>query len=112
MSADTNDIVMQIERSDYALLEVIDERIRAHLKHDTNGDSMERRGPTDEAWLSVLMEEVGEVARAICEHRHGHTDYPQFMAELRSELIQVAAMTTAWVASIDRAADTPRKDTP
>jgi hypothetical protein len=38
--------------------------------------------------LAVLMEEVGEVARAILNHQP---------AELRAELVQVAAVCAAWL---------------
>lgn len=42
--------------------------------------------------LSILVEEVGEVARAILEHDD---------ANLRVELIQCAAVCAAWVQSIN-----------
>jgi len=82
------------------------ERIRAHEKWDRperpeEGASMERRSWDDPAWLSVLVEEVGEVARALCEQRHGHTNRPQTMVQLRKELVQVAAMTVAWIDALD-----------
>lgn len=79
------------------------ERIRAHQKHDGNGDSMERKEFTDPAWLSVLVEEVGEVAKAMCDHRHHgeFADPAAFAVELRDELVQVAAMATAWIDAIE-----------
>lgn len=77
------------------------ERIRAHHKHDANGDSMERKGWDDPAWLSVVMEEVGEVARVLCEQRHGNIKSPEVKGDLREELIQTAAMVTAWIDAID-----------
>ncbi len=79
------------------------ERIRAHAKHDGDGDSMERKEFTNPAWLSVLVEEVGEVAKAMCDHRH-HGEYADARAyaiELRDELVQVAAMAAAWIDAID-----------
>jgi hypothetical protein len=79
------------------------ERIRAHNKHDGNGQSMERKTWNDPAWLSVLVEEMGEVARVLCEQRHGtygHMDRDAMIA-LREELVQVAAMTVAWIDAID-----------
>ena len=79
------------------------ERIRAHMKH---GDtSMEALPVTDMTRLSVLMEEVGEVAREFNEARHRtHADLlPQAEREqsidlsaLYNELIQVTAMAGAW----------------
>lgn len=58
------------------------------------GPSAERPAPT----LRVLVEEVGEVAKA----QQDETD-----AELRAELIQVAAVAVAMVEAIDRG-DIPR----
>lgn len=45
---------------------------------------------TDGQALAILVEEVGEVARAMCEGKG-----------LRDELIQVAAVAVAWVARLD-----------
>lgn len=45
------------------------------------------------AKLAVLVEEVGEVARAICERD------PEAM---REELVQVAAVAVAWVEALSR----------
>jgi NTP pyrophosphatase (non-canonical NTP hydrolase) len=79
------------------------ERIRAHHKHDDNGQSMERKVWDDNAWLSVLVEEVGEVARVLCEERHGtyNNIQTEAMKTLREELVQTAAMTVAWIEAID-----------
>jgi NTP pyrophosphatase (non-canonical NTP hydrolase) len=74
------------------------ERIRAHTKHDVNGGSMERKNWDDPIWLAVLVEEVGEVARHRCEAARGKTAP---LGDLREELIQVLAMTAAWVDAID-----------
>src|ERR1700682_339547 len=57
--------------------EVHTERIRADKKHNANGKSMEYRNALDPAWLPVLVEEVGEVARAICD-----TDLDHIQEEL------------------------------
>lgn len=90
--------------------EVHRERRRAHRKHDSNGGSMERKDYRDPTWLPVLVEEVGEVARELCE-RALTTDVARQFTDaerdetlrlrLRSELVQVAAMVTAWVAACD-----------
>lgn len=91
-------------------IDVHKERIRAHAKHDSDGNSMERKTFDDPAWLSVLVEEVGEVARALCDHRHAAiNDAPGVAAParriliklMREELVQVAAMAVAWIDSID-----------
>lgn len=70
--------------------EVQAERERAHRKH---GDtSMEALPVDDLTRLTVLMEEVGEVARWFNESRRRDMQN----GELRAELIQVAAMAGAW----------------
>jgi hypothetical protein len=93
------------------------ERIRAHEKHDDHGQSMERKSWDDPAWLSVLVEEVGEVAKELCEMRHaahGFIESPGMtedewravqvaaMLKLREELMQVAAMSCAWIDACDQ----------
>lgn len=109
---DEGDIVRhdpgQVDWQPYA--DIHRERIRAHHKHDGNGDSMERKPYDDPRWLSVLVEEVGEVARALCEHRHrGPKADPLLLRrELRSELVQVAAMTAAWIDAVDLTVSDPR----
>lgn len=79
------------------------ERIRAHAKHDGNQESMERRDFRHQSWLPVLVEEVGEVAKVLNDLRHGdvHQWTPEARQQLRDELIQVGAMTAAWVEAID-----------
>ena len=83
--------------------EVRNERERAHAKHGET--SMEGLPVTDMTRLSVLMEEVGEVAREFNEARHRQhqrllPEHERVLAidhvALRAELIQVAAMATAW----------------
>ena len=50
-----------------------------------------------EFWLAILVEEVGEVGKAICEHKE---------KEYRLELIQVAAVALSMVECSDRNATT------
>ncbi len=71
------------------------ERIRAHEKHAPRGKSCEQMDWTDRDWLPVLTEEVGEVARALCDREPS--------GRLREELVQVGAMAAAWINSIDHA---------
>lgn len=75
--------------------EVAAERERAHAKHrDT---SMEQQPVDALLRLSILTEEVGEVAKEMNDARHfGRLDH----AALRKELIQVAAMAGAWAAAL------------
>jgi NTP pyrophosphatase (non-canonical NTP hydrolase) len=67
------------------------ERERAHTKHGES--SMEFLTATDPIRLTVLVEEVGEVAKVLNDGRHkGQVDFDA----LRMELVQVAAMAAAW----------------
>lgn len=83
--------------------DVHSERVRAHLKHNERGGSMERKPWDHHAWLPVLTEEVGEVARVLCEDELGNE--PDTAARLREELVQVAAMACAWIDAIDDEGD-------
>lgn len=87
---------------DRVYADINDERIRAHTKHYENGDSMECAEWDDPAWLPVLMEEVGEVARVLCEIRHQTNGKPGLFDanNLREELVQVAAMAAAWIRAL------------
>lgn len=78
------------------------ERTRAHLKHkDKPGGSMEMRSAFDPEWLAVLVEEVGEASTEINDYRHGLFTKKEYVERLRAELVQVGAMTAAWVAALD-----------
>jgi NTP pyrophosphatase (non-canonical NTP hydrolase) len=51
-------------------------------------------------WLPILMEEVGEVAREVCENHfpvYGKSD----MSNYRKELIQVAAVVVHMIENLD-----------
>lgn len=75
------------------------ERERAHVKHGET--SMESAGCVDPIRLAILVEEVGEVARALNEYRHEAGDTEAIAEQLDSELIQVAAMAAAWSAALN-----------
>lgn len=77
------------------------ERIRAHAKHDQRGGSMERKAWDNSIWLPVVTEEVGEVARVICDNELGLLDQAEVRVKLREELVQVGAMVAAWIDAID-----------
>lgn len=53
----------------------------------------------DAARLAALVEEVGEVARALQERDRSVHDTHRI--DLRTELVQVAAIATAWVERLD-----------
>lgn len=76
--------------------EILEERERAHAKH---GDKSMEGLPIDHPTrITILMEEVGEVAREFNEaNLRGDGVNPKL---LRSELIQVAAMAAAWADAI------------
>lgn len=52
-------------------------------------------------WMAILSEEMGEAARAALHDKFGGPD----AGTLRAELIQVAAVTIAWIESLDRNGD-------
>lgn len=76
-----------IEGREDALTWIREERRRQLMKWGMRGQEM-----TDETFLKVLMEEVGEVARAMLEND------PKNM---REEIIQVAAVCAAKIQQID-----------
>lgn len=86
--------------------DIHEERLRAHAKHAAAGNSMEGRPWSDPYWLPVLVEEVGEVAQQLCDMRSLAASVEserQGLEWLRSELVQVAAMATAWIDAVDNA---------
>ena len=76
--------------------EIRGERARAHAKHGAM--SMESTPEMDLNRLAILLEEVGEVAKEFNEARNHNV--PVDKVALRKELIQVAAMATAWAEAI------------
>ena len=62
-------------------LDVCAERVRQNLKWG-------RQRHADEKWLTILQEEIGEVAKAILEGEKSQRD---------TELVQVVAVVVAWV---------------
>lgn len=59
----------------------------------------------NEHWLAILTEEVGEVAQCVCKAEIPPVYNDRFarLAQMRAELIQVAAVAVAWVEAYDRA---------
>lgn len=76
------------------------ERERAHLKHGAAGNSREDAVWNDVEWLPILIEEVGEVAHEMTYDMDRAT--VDKAERMREELVQVAAMASAWIDSIDR----------
>jgi len=77
------------------------ERARAHRKHGAAGNSREEASWDNVEWLPILMEELGEIA-----HQFTY-DVEMDIMDLREELVQLAAMSAAWIASIDEMAENP-----
>jgi NTP pyrophosphatase (non-canonical NTP hydrolase) len=73
------------------LREVAQERRRQHAKW-----GQQDHGPFK--WLAILLEEVGEVARAINEGHWSGADW----VEYRKELIHSAAVAVSAIESFDR----------
>lgn len=71
--------------------EIMRAREKAHAKHGDN--SIEAISANDPRWLSILVEEIGEVANALT--------YDGPTGNLRSELVDVLAVASAWLAALD-----------
>lgn len=65
---------------------------RAHTKHDGNTPANPAMSDHDRA--AILLEEVGEVARALTPDAHTETGHAGNLAD---ELIQTATMAAAWL---------------
>lgn len=92
--------IQQLSKTIYTAID--EERTRAHRKHAASGQSMEQVDVDHPLRFPILVEEVGEVAKALNEGASRE--------ELRAELIQVAAMAAAWAEAITREADARRTD--
>lgn len=75
-------------------------RRKAHAKHGEN--SIEGIHALDPRWLPILVEEVGEVAQAMNDGDLGLFDSDERLRQVRAELIDVATVAVAWIASLDR----------
>lgn len=69
--------------------EILGDIITERLKQDAKFPEEEN---TDERWYAILGEEFGEIGRAILTEDR---------ANLREELIQLAAVSVAWVEIMD-----------
>ena len=84
---------MRCYRTDHNHARLINQyRQAAHAKHGQN--SIEAMAHDDPRWLSVLVEEVGEVAHALTY------DSGESAADLAAELIDVMAVASAWLDSL------------
>lgn len=76
---------------DLIVEEIFAERVRQDAKWGEQDHTPSR-------WLDILMEEVGEYAKAILPLAFGGGS----LAEAREEMVQVAAVAIAAIESIDR----------
>ena len=67
--------------------------IKAERDHqdDLWGDQTHK---SQETWIAILVEEVGEVARAVLDE--------QGLQHTRDELVQVAAVSVAYIEKLDK----------
>jgi hypothetical protein len=84
-----------------ALLDVFEERQR----QETIWPGQTLAGPsmTDVERLAIVAEEFGEVAHDAVDATWPTTGYRPAPADLRRELVQLAACCVAWVEAIDEA---------
>lgn len=76
--------------------DALEERRRAHLKHlGTPAGSREEQPHDDPLWLPIIVEEVGEIARALNDGEP--------LGRLRAEVIQAAAMCLAYADALEEA---------
>lgn len=91
-----------------ALESVASERSRQEMLREEGRFQHTTASPhiTNAEKLAILVEEVGEVAQQVLTQpgEELSNDTQGALEELRSELIQVAAVAVAWVEGIDRAA--------
>lgn len=87
---DTSDIGSRCWRTDHNQARLVNRR--RELAHEKHGDdSIESVPAGDARWLSILVEEVGEVAHALTY------DSGQSPADLADELLDVMAVAGAWL---------------
>ena len=86
----------QLPRYGLASEDAYQERLRAHAVWSARGKSAEDMPHDDPLWLPVIVEEVGEIARALNDREP--------LGRLRSEVIQAAAMLLAYADAIEEAA--------
>lgn len=80
--------------------EVLVNRIKAHEKHGEK--SIEAISISFDRLNTILVEEVGEVSKALNDEIVENWSENRLLAEVRKELIDVMTVASAWVARIDR----------
>lgn len=82
--------------------EILAARVKANRKHSASGNSMEDWDSTNSGWPVILGEEFGEVCRAYWEI-NASALVDSHSTDLRAELIDMMAIITSWIQSIDEA---------
>ena len=83
-------------RQGQSVQDATEERLRADAKHrGTHAGSREQQPHDDPLWLPIIVEEVGEIARALNDREP--------LGRLRAEVIQAAAMCLAYADAIEEA---------
>lgn len=109
-AAEPRDRVLQDQRIIGALIDIVDERGRQEDIGDRKREEgIDWRSCADPAMeggdgtrFLVLGEEVGEVANAVLEAGYSPNADPNARDDqLRAELVQVAAVSLAWIEAID-----------
>ncbi|MEK6879824.1 MAG: hypothetical protein AABY22_09470 [Nanoarchaeota archaeon] len=86
------------------LKQIVEERIRQGKKWGVQHHNQP-------FWLSILIEEVGEVGNLLNENEermfyfnniNDKLDYEKYFKNLKEELIQVAAVAVAWLEDLER----------
>lgn len=73
------------------LTQVLDERMRQDQKWGQQNHS-------PEGWMIILVEEIGEASKSICDFYFKKKPYE----DIRKELVQSAAVCVAFIESLDR----------
>ncbi len=103
MGIDTKDIETRdvISHVDKVLSDIRQERMRQEqLKAEGRFQHTCADGIDNFRRLAILLEEVGETARA-CLEKGGESNDKHYV-DLRKELVQVAAVATAFIEGVDR----------
>ena len=82
--------------------ELAAEAMRAHAQHGAT--SMRSQPWNSHRRVSILAEELGEVARPLNDLDHGKISEADAVHQARGELVQLGAMVVDWIAALDEAA--------
>lgn len=87
------------------LTEIADESDRAHAKHGST--SMRSQPWNHHRRVTILVEELGELAQPLNDFDHGKLTDREAMTAMRAEAVQVAAMAYDWIIALTQALKDP-----